>query len=107
MPRILLISSNEKARRISDRTLPSEEELKASCGRALIVSRFEHRNDIVTANRPAKHFDDGATLLGHRFEGVGPADRVLDVAHALIRKVNEQNVGLHLDAPRGSWLESE
>ena len=44
LPRIIFISSNEKARSVWERTLPREETLKESAGRDLVVRRLEDRN---------------------------------------------------------------
>ena len=63
--------------------------------RALIVSSLEHRDDIVAAKGPAKFLHDDTALLGHRLEGLSPADRAPDVAYALIGEIGEQNIFRH------------
>jgi hypothetical protein len=38
-------------------------------------------------------------VLGHILESMGALDRILDVAHALIGEVHQQDISLHVDAP--------
>src|SRR3990170_1150906 len=99
LPRIFFISSKEKARSVSGRTLPREQTLNESAVAASSSGALAERNDVVPAKRPIKILDDNAALLGHLLEGLRPADRLLDVADALIREASEHDKGSHRSPP--------
>jgi hypothetical protein len=71
LPRIIFISSNEKARSVWERTLPRER------GRGLVVRRLADRKDVVLTERPIKVFDRDAALLSHLLEVLRPADPLI------------------------------
>src|SRR6516225_2850990 len=78
------ISSKENARRVSERTLPREPTLKDS---AVALSSSGASQTATTSwlpSVPIEVLDGNAALLGHFLEGFRAADRLFNVADALI-----------------------
>jgi hypothetical protein len=79
--------------------LPREQTLNESAVAASSSGALAERNDVVPAKRPIKILDGNAALLGHLLEGLRPADRLLDVADALICEASEHDKGSHRSPP--------
>ena len=99
LPRIVFISSNEKARRVWERTFPREQTLNES---AVAASSSGASQIAMTSYWPSVQYmflDSNATLLGHLLEGLRPADRFFDLADALIRETSKHNKLSHRNLP--------
>src|SRR6516164_10140866 len=85
------ISSKENARRVSERTLPREPTLKDS---AVALSSSGGSQTSTTSwlpSVPIEVLDGNAALLGHFLEGFRAADRLFNVADALIGEACKHN----------------
>src|SRR6184192_2450094 len=88
------ISCFRKARRVWLLTLPIEPILSKKA-LILVIGRIEHNYHVVSAHRPEFLDDLHAHFLGHAYRGVAAFDGILNVANALLGKLNKANIHCH------------
>ncbi len=98
LPRMVVMSSFEKARSVWVRTLPSVPRLNPRVVTAM-SSGDSTTADIVGAEGPVKFLHRGAGLLRHIPKRIGALGRVFDVANALLGEIRQDDVGRHCGPP--------